>query len=157
MNKKIEKYLNDSNVMNIAYSAASSFSTILSKDEIQSCILNALWRAADRYNKRNGTKFTSYLYTGVMYECLSQRKFNRSKKSSVLNENIEDKHNPFAQIDMVDAIETKCEDPSLVFDRFYNNMTIGELAKNRSVCGETIRIRLQKNLENLRFSLSKSV
>ena len=98
MNKKIEKYLNDSDVMNIAYSAASSFATVLSQDEIQSCILNALWRAAERYNKRNGTKFTSYLHMGVVYECLSQRKFNRSKKAAVLNENIEDKHDPVAQI-----------------------------------------------------------
>lgn len=153
MNKKIEKYLNDEDVMNIAYNAASSFATVLSQDEIQSCILNALWRAAERYNKRNGTKFTSYLHTGVVYECLSQRKFNRSKNPAVLKENIEDKHNPIAQIDMLDTIQAKCEDPSLIVDRFYNNMTIKELAKERKVCGETIRTRLQKNLEKLRFSL----
>ena len=157
MKKKIQKYLNDEDVMIIAYSAASSFATVLSQDEIQSCILNALWRASERYNKRNGTKFTSYLHTGVVYECLSQRKFNKSQKTAVLHENVEDKHDPVAQIDMLDTISAKCEDPSLIVDRFYNNMTIKELAEDRQVCGETIRVRLQKNLEKLKVSLLKSV
>lgn len=157
MDKKIEKYLSDSNVMRVAYSASSSFSTTLSKDEIQSCILNALWRASKKYNKRNKTKFTSYLYNGVVFECLSQRKFNRSKRGVTLNETIADNYNPVAEIDMIDTIEAKCEDPTLVIDRFYKNMTINELAKNRKVCGETIRIRLKKNLEKLRFSMTNSV
>lgn len=157
MSKKIDKYLNDPDVMRIAHSAASTFYPSLSRDEIQSCILNALWRASNRYNKRNKIKFTSYLYNGVVFECLSQRKFNKSKRVSTLNENSEDKYNPVDEIDMMDTINTKCEDPELIIDRFYNNMTIKELAKSRGVCGETIRIRLKKNLEKLRFSLSKSV
>ena len=157
MNKKIEKYLSDSNVMRVAYSAASSFSTTLSKDEIQSCILNAIWKASNKYNKRNKTKFTSYLHNGVVYECLSQRKFNRSKKGVTLDETIADKYNPVAEIDMIDTIEAECDDPKLVIDRFYKNMTINELAEDRGVCGETIRIRLKKNLEKLRFSMTNSV
>jgi DNA-directed RNA polymerase specialized sigma24 family protein len=75
----------------------------------------------------------------------------------VLHENIQDFYDPTIAVDMLDTINTKCEDPSLVIDRFYNNMTIGELAKARGVCGETIRIRLKKNLEKLRLSLTKSV
>jgi len=157
MSKKIDKYLNDPDVMSIAYSAASSFSPSLSKDEIQSCILNALWRAMNRYNKRNKIKFTSYLHNGVVFECLSQRKFNKSKKQATLHDNIEDERDPVAEIDMMDTIHAKCEDPTLVVDRFYKNMTIKELAKDRGVCGETIRIRLKKNLDKLRSSLSNSV
>ena len=149
MSKKIDKYLNDPDVMSIAYSAASSFSPSLSKDEIQSCILNALWRAMNRYNKRNKIKFTSYLHNGVVFECLSQRKFNKTKKLSNLHDSIEDNQDPVAEIDMMDAIHAKCEDPTLVVDRFYKNMTIKELAKDRGVCGETIRIRLKKNLDKL--------
>lgn len=156
-NKKIERYLNDSDIMKVAQKAASSFSHCLSKDEIQSCILNALWRASDRYNKRQKTKFSSYLHNGVVYECLSQRKFNRSKQSQVLHENLEDSFDPVARVDMVDLITTKCEDPTLVIDRFYNNLTINELAEKQSVCGETIRIRLKKNLEKLRAYMTNGV
>lgn len=75
----------------------------------------------------------------------------------MLDETIADNYNPVAEIDMIDTIEAKCEDPTLVIDRFYKNMTINELAKNRKVCGETIRIRLKKNLEKLRFSMTNSV
>jgi DNA-directed RNA polymerase specialized sigma24 family protein len=157
VNSKIDKYVNDSNVMRIAYSAASSFSMCLSRDEIQSCILNALWRASLKFNKRNKTKFTSYLHNGVVYECLSQRKFNRSRKSTELQESIEDNNDPISEIDMVDTINVKCDDPDLIIDRYYNNMTVSEMAQSRNVCGETIRIRLKKNLEKLQLSLSKSV
>lgn len=156
MNKseKIERYLNDPDIMRVAWNAASSFSNSLSQDEIQSCIMNALWRASDRFNKRQKTKFTSYLHNGVKYECLSQRKFNRSKKAQMLHENVEDTYDPTATVDMVDMIETRCDDPALVIDRFYNGLTIKELAEKRAVCGETIRIRLKKNLEKLRVSLT---
>jgi DNA-directed RNA polymerase specialized sigma24 family protein len=143
--------------MRVAYNAASSFSSSLSKDEIQSCILNALWRASDRFNKRQKAKFTSYLHNGVVYECLSQRKFNRSKQSQLLHENVEDSLDPSDRVDMVDLIEHECDDPSLVIDRFYNGMTIKELAEKRHVCGETIRVRLKKNLEKLRVSLTNGV
>lgn len=157
MNKKIDKYLNDSDVMSIAHKAASSFSKSLSKDEIQSCILNALWRATNKYDKRNGTRFTSYLYNGVVYECLSQRKFNKSRSRQTIHENVEDKYDPIASIDMVDTIKVKCEDPSLVIDRFYKNMSVKELASVRGVSGETIRVRLKKNMEILRSSMINSV
>lgn len=155
--EKIDKYLNDPDVMRVAYNAASSFNSCLSKDEIQSCVLNALWRASNKYNKRNKTKFTSYLHNGVVYECLSQRKFNQSKRATTLHENVECKQDPVAEIDMMDTIRVKCDDPTLVIDCFYKNMTVKELAQDRGVCGETIRIRLKKNLEKLRLSLAKSV
>ena len=157
MNKKIEKYLNDAETLKVAFNAAKSFRRCLSKDEIQSCVLNAIFRASKKYDKRNRTKFTSYLHNGVVYECLSQKKFNMNKSTASLTTSISDKRDPIFSIDMQDFIKETCEDPQLIFDRFYKNMTIKELAENRGVCGETIRIRLGKNLEKLRSSWQKSV
>jgi len=57
----------------------------------------------------------------------------------------------------MDLIKKVCEDPQLVIDRFYKDMTIKELAKSHRVCGETIRTRLQKNLQKIKLSLKKSV
>ncbi len=156
-NKKIERYLNDSDIMRVAHKAASSFANSLSKDEIQSCILSALWRASTRYNKRHKSKFTSYLHNGVVYECLSQRKFNRSRRSNVLHYNVEDDYDPAGRLDMLDTIKEKCDDPSIIVDRFYNNMTINEIAEKHEVCGETIRNRLKKNMEKLKVSLTNRV
>jgi DNA-directed RNA polymerase specialized sigma24 family protein len=156
-NAKIEKYLNDADIMSVAWGAAASFSRILSKDEIQSCIMNALWRASKRFKKDKNTKFTSYIHKGVTYECLSQSKLTRSKGHKVIHQNIEDERNPFDTIDMIDMIQEKCDDPSLIIDRFYNKMTIKELSKSHNVCGETIRIRLKKNLEKLKVSMTNGV
>jgi len=151
--KLVEKYLNDSDVINVAYKAASRFLGSLSKDEIENCVTTAIWKAAMRYDKRRGPKFTSFVYTGVVFECLTQRKLNNSKPASALSATLVDHYNPIAKIDMIDTIEVKCDDPDLVIDRFYKNMTIRELAKAHSVCGETIRIRLKKNLEKLQSAL----
>jgi DNA-directed RNA polymerase specialized sigma subunit len=142
--------------MKIAHKAASSFRNVLSQDEIRSCILKALFRAVGKYDKTNNVKFTSYLHNGVRFECLGQAKVNKSDKKQ-LNSSIPDHRNPLAEFEMRDVIESVCDDPQLIFDRFYNNMTITEIAKDRKVCGETIRIRIGKNLEKMRLSLEKSV
>lgn len=155
--RNYEYYINDVEVMKIAQNAAASFRYVLSPDEIKSCILNALLRASKRYDKRNKTKFTSYLHNGVVFECLSQKKFNKNKNKQ-LDINTQDPHGDHTKdIETLDLIETVCDDPSLIFDRFYGNMTIQELARKRNVCGETIRIRLNKNLEKIKLSLKKSV
>ena len=39
----------------------------------------------------------------------------------------------------------------------HKNMSIKEIAKNRGVCGETIRIKINKNLKKLKLALQKSV
>jgi DNA-directed RNA polymerase specialized sigma subunit len=153
---KYEQYLNDVDTMKIAYNAASSFRNILTPDEIQSCVLKALFRAVNKYDKSSNAKFTSYLYNGVRFECLGQAKINKSDKQQLTNA-IPDPRNPMAEFEMKDVIESTCDDPELIFDRFYKNMTITEIAKSRKVCGETVRIRIGKNLEKMRIALKKSV
>ncbi len=153
---KYEQYLNDVDTMKIAYNAASSFKNSLTSEEIQNCVLKALFRAVNKYKKSNNVKFTSYLHNGVRFECLGQVKINKSNKHQ-LTSAIPDPKNPMAEFEMRDVIESVCDDPEIIFDRFYKNMTITEIAKSRKVCGETVRIRIGKNLEKMRISLKKSV
>ena len=56
---------------------------------------------------------------------------------------------------MLDEVETCCEEPDLIYDRFYKNMTVKEIAKNKGVCSETIRVRINKNLTKLRAKFSE--
>jgi len=154
--KNIEQLLDNEDVIKVANKAASSFSGSLSRDEIQSCILSALWKAKEKYDEKSKCKLTSYVHKGVVFECLTQRKFNIDKTHSLIPNSVSDSTNDIERIDMLDEIQ-QCDDPDLIFDRFYNNMTIKEMAHARGVCGETIRIRLKKNLKKLRTSLSKCV
>ena len=155
MNNTIEDYLSNDDIIRVANKAASSFSGILSRDEIQSCILSALWKAKRRYKEGSTCKLTSFIHRGVQFECLTQRKFNLAKTAQ-LTISVPDKRDDIERVDMLDQIQ-QCDDPELIYDRFYKSMTISEIAKARGVCGETIRIRLKKNLKKLRQSMSNGV
>lgn len=155
MSNNIEDYLSNDDIIKVANKAASSFSGTLSRDEIQSCILSALWKAKKRYKEGSKCKLTSFIHKGVVFECLTQRKFNLAKTSQ-LTISVPEKRNDTERVDMLDQIQ-QCDDPELIYDRFYKNMTINEIAEDRGVCGETIRIRLKKNLKKLRQSMTNGV
>lgn len=149
--------LNDENIKKISNNAANSFRGSLSKSEIETCIINAIWKARTKFDKDKNCKFTTFLHKGVIYECLSQKKMNQSNSYSIDTYNnshrLVDNYNEFNRIEMRDEIE-KCDDPQLIYDRFYMNKTVSEIAKDRGVCGETIRINLKKNLKKIRLSLA---
>ena len=153
--QNIDDYLNNQNIVKVANKAASSFSKTLSRDEIQTCILSALWKAKKKYREGSKCKLTSYIHRGVVFECLTQRKFNL-EKSKQLTISVPDRKNDVETIDMLDQIQV-CQDPDLIYDRFYKGMTINEMARERGVCGETIRIRLKKNLKKLKYAMSNGV
>ena len=140
----------------IASKASYSFLGSLSEAEVESCILNAYWKAASKYGGGNNTKFTTYFYKGVLMECLTQKKFNTNKPTYRIYENISySKNNDIERIDMLDELKTHCDDFDLIFKRFYENMSVREIASSRGVSGETIRIKIKKNLAKLRTRMVK--
>ena len=87
-------------------------------------------------------------------ECLTQKKFNLSKPASKIYENIaSSKNKEIDSIDMIDEINTYCDDPEMMYNRFYKNMSVREIALTKGVCSETIRIKIKKNLTKLRSKL----
>lgn len=148
-----EKLLEDENVIKIAKRAAASFCNSLSKDEIYTCILNALWKASERHDPDKGSKFTTYLYNGVVMECLTQQKFNSSKLTTQIHNNIPERRNFTDNIELMDNI-CECDDPQVIIDYYFNNKSIKEIADEMGVCGETIRLKIKKNLKKLQFLMS---
>lgn len=152
---QVSEYLANESVMRVAHKAASTFSKSLSPQEIENCIVTAIWRASNKFEESKGTKFTSYLHRGVVFECLTQRKSNKSLGRQAFSlGSSEDPVDYFNSVDMIDAIKSKCEDPELVIDRFYLNLTYKELAAKHGVVEETIRQRLKKNLNKLKSTLN---
>lgn len=155
-NKESDPKLTKGDLERIASKASYSFLGVLSEQEIESCILNAYWKAASKFSSGKNTKFTTFFYKGVLMECLTQKKFNLNKPTYRIYENIAFKNNQeIEKIDMIDEIETHCDDPDLMMDRFYQNMSVREIAKSRGVSGETIRIKIKKNLAKLRSKMIK--
>ena len=75
LNEKIERDMRDEDLVRIMNKASMSFSKQLSLDEIQTCHVNAMWKAHQHYNPKFGTLFLTYLYKGVQIECLRELKF----------------------------------------------------------------------------------
>ena len=154
--KETDPKLTKGDLERIASKASYSFLGVLSEQEVESCILNAYWKATSRYSSKKNTKFTTFFYKGVLMECLTQKKFNLNKPSYRIYENIAYKNNQdIEKIDMLDEIQTHCDDPDLLLERFYQNMSVREIAKSRGVSGETIRIKIKKNLAKLRSKMTR--
>jgi DNA-directed RNA polymerase specialized sigma subunit len=151
---KLEEILKDEDLIKIANKAAQSFSEALSKDEIENCIISAAWVATNNFNKEKNTKFSTYLYKGVYYECLKQLKQNR--KSALTNRNLMNYTNVNSEVSRIDLIDEirACSNPDIILDKFYGNMTLDEIATKKGVSKETIRFRLKKDINFLKTRLS---
>lgn len=154
-NEAAMKNLTKEDIEKVSIRAAGSFVGVLSFEEIESCILNAFWKACDKYDTDKNCKFTTYFYKGVIMECLSQKKFNQNKAPVRIYEGIVSyNNNSVDEVDMLDEINSICDDPQLVYDRFYKNMSIKEIATNLGVCSETVRVRIKKNLKKLKKNMT---
>ena len=156
MEAKLKKILNDKQTMNIANCAARGYGSALSKDEIENCIYNAAWNALGKFDESKGVKFSTFLHRGVRLQCQRRLNFNTKYKSSHYYEEVvfskfnkSIKNQMYSQelvLEMKDEIEN-CEDPDILYDRFYNNMTLVEIAKKQKTSYETVRNKINKNLK----------
>lgn len=163
MEIKLKKVLDDKETMNIANYAASGYSSALTKDEIENCIYNAVWNALDKFDESKGTKFSTFLHRGVRLQCQKRLNFNRRYKTQNYYEDSVSarfstslKNQIYSQdlkFELKDEIEN-CEDPDILYDRFYKNMTLNEIAKNNNTSYETIRNKIKKNLKMIKKRIS---
>ena len=156
METQLKKVLEDKETMNIANYAASGYSSSLTKDEIENCIYNAVWNALDKFDESKGAKFSTFLHRGVRLQCQKRLNFNKRYKTinyyedsvcSKINRNINQEiYSQDLKFEIKDEIEN-CEDPDILYDRYYNNMTLTEIANKKNTSYETIRNKIKKNLK----------
>lgn len=153
MNIKIEEALKNNDIVKIMHKAASSFLKKLDADEIHTCKINALWKSLKNFDASKNTKFTTYLYRGVVIECLKSLKFNNKhnpKNKSVLHDNIQGKHQSSLMFDIINELESD-EERDLIIDK-YMNLTIQEMAQKREYSRETVRKKLKNIYAKIRES-----
>ncbi len=152
--KKIEDILKNEELMKIAHKASSRFNSSLSSDEIETCIMSAIWKALNKYDPALGSKFSTYLYNGIILECLTQKKFNLSNFRKISSKKYKNRtqHSDIDRVDMLDVLE-KCKDGDIVYDYFYGGKTIKEIASEKKLSGETIRIKIKKSLNKIKKSV----
>ena len=163
MEAQLKKVLEDKETMNIANYAASGYSSSLTKDEIENCIYNAVWNALDKFDESKGAKFSTFLHRGVRLQCQKRLNFNKRYKTtnyyedsvcSKINKNINQEiYSQDLKFEIKDEIEN-CEDPDILYDRYYNNMTLTEIANKKNTSYETIRNKIKKNLKIIKKRIS---
>ncbi len=163
MEAQLKKVLEDKETMNIANYAASGYSSSLTKDEIENCIYNAVWNALDKFDESKGAKFSTFLHRGVRLQCQKRLNFNKRYKttnyyedsvSHKFSSNLKNQiYSQDLKFEIKDEIEN-CEDPDILYDRYYNNMTLTEIANKKNTSYETIRNKIKKNLKIIKKRIS---
>ena len=151
---KIQDILNEKDLISIANKASNPFRNVLSKDEIDSCIKNAAWNLEKFYNPEKSAKRSTYFYNGVRIELAKFLKTIRKDKNKtcLVTTSIENPTNQYETIDIIDEIKN-CDDPELLYDRFYNRFTLKDMSKKYGITRQGIKLRIEKNLEIIRKRL----
>lgn len=149
--------------MRMAYKSALKYSNQINLDEIENCILHAIWKSLQSYDGdiEGNCSFSSYLYRGVSLECLNyiQREVNSKEfpqDKGDLSRYVDGEYLTDDRIDMLDELGS-IYDPEIMFDRFYNNMTLQEIADKKGQKRQNIAQKIGKNLDLLRRRLANSV
>jgi DNA-directed RNA polymerase specialized sigma subunit len=160
---KVEDILKDQDCLSIAKKAAIPFSGVLSQDEINYCITNAAWNSVKSYDSEKNAKLTTFLYKGVVIECTKQLKSNTGKNRNLSLGHLtsdsfllEDRSNHAESLDLIDEVKN-CEDPDIMYGRFFENKTLKELAKEKKLTKEAIRLRIKKNLKIIKSRIDSGV
>lgn len=153
LNQALKKALKDQNVISVAKSATRKYNKVLSQDEIEDCIINGVWYSLEKFDETRGVKFTTFLHRGVIIQCQKRLKSNR-KPLDLIPDYAQCPVNFELKIEMEDEVNN-CEDPSIIYDRFYMNKTLSEMAKTRNVTSQTIRNKIKKNISQIQNRLLK--
>lgn len=152
--------MEDKELMNVAYSSGLRYKESLTLDEIENCIINALWRTAEKYDdeREDKCKIETYIYNGVNLECLNYlERVVRPKQfppeRGTISRHINSVYHSEEDIDCIDELEHS-HDPELMFGRFYENYTLQELGDQRGISKQAISKKIEKNLELIKHRLN---
>lgn len=147
-----ESLRRDPDIMRMAKRASSYFTRVLSKGEIENCILIAIWKASKAYDKSIGPKISTFVYNGVVLECFSQR--NKELKSRKIRQlyyedGIVDHKDATKYFDLYDELKDT-PDGELLIEKYIGNKTYKEIGNSIGKSGERIRNKIQKVVEIVR-------
>lgn len=154
IDKQLEKCLADTNIIKVMHKASKSFTRQLDEDEVYTCQINALWKAIKNFDSSKKTKFTTYLYTGVMIECIKAVKFNnKGSQAGTLHDNISANINDTILLDLLDEAENEIEYEILVHRS--QRRTIEEIGVIMGSSRETIRKKIKKMEKRIRHKFAE--
>jgi hypothetical protein len=154
MNTKIENALMDKDISKIMTKATRPFLNQLNSEDVYTCKINALWKSFLNYDPDFGTKFTTYLYTGVFIECLKAAKFlEKSKRFKQLHDGVTVENNDYELfVDILDEAENS-QEKNMIIDKM-SKMTNKELSAKYGLGKETMRKKMKKITSKFRHKFT---
>ena len=139
----------------------SRYRNTIPADEIERCKLIALWEAMKAFDPNGGRKFTSFLYNRIDWECkkqIQQIKRARRKIAFSIEGPLEDcksitQYDSIAIKDAIDNLGPKYK--KVLYQRFFERMTMQEIADTNSYSRETARRYINIALEKLKECLPR--
>lgn len=145
MDKNIENYLKDKNIINIMNKVSWPYKNNIDADEIESIKMDILWDCINKYDPSKGSKFTSYLYQQLSFAFRSRVK---KKKKEYASEYVRDSMaclKTQSYMNCYDLLEGLPKDISkIIQQRFIDNMTMNEIGNKNGYSRETARRKLIK-------------
>jgi RNA polymerase sigma factor (sigma-70 family) len=145
MDKDIENYLKDKNILNIMNKVSFPYKNNIDHDEIDSIKMDILWNCIKKYDSTRGSKFTSYLYQQLSFAFRSRVKKKKREYSSDYVEDNTPCLKTQSDMNCYDILEGLPQDISYIIkQRFMENMTMKEIGSANGYSRETARRKLLK-------------
>mgnify|MGYP002262907018 CR=1 FL=1 len=145
MDKDIENYLKDKNILNIMNKVSFPYKNNIDHDEIDSIKMDILWSCIKKYDSTRGSKFTSYLYQQLSFAFRSRVKKKKREYSSDYVEDNTPCLKTQSDMNCYDILEGLPQDISYIIkQRFMENMTMKEIGSANGYSRETARRKLLK-------------
>lgn len=128
--------------------AARNFINSIPEEELNQCKMMGLWNALSKYSAGGKTKFTTYLYHHVRWQCLTY--ITGDLKHPTLELFEIESHNPFVSLHLDEKLECLPDElKDIVIKKHIWNMTLHEIADEYNCSHETIRRKLSYAMKKL--------
>lgn len=149
-NELMNEFLENNENQKIMNKAARPFRKVLDYDEVENCKRLAMWKALRSYDSEKGSKFTTFLYRGVYFECkgAASQIMKSADNLEFFEEygNYEQPQSTLENIEWVDEIKN-ISGGEILFDEYYLGLNLTEIAEKYETNIYQIRKRKKKILD----------
>lgn len=135
----------------IIKSACRKFYGLMTREELDSCGMTALWKTLQRYDSGRNTKFSTRLYLTMQYECLDWLRSTQPKiETKKLGKFQGEEDGGIGHVDDIDVLD-KLKQPqrTMVAQRYIHNMTFAEIAVHHNLSKEWVRRLIHRSVNYL--------
>lgn len=144
MDKSFDECLKDRDILNIMGKVEIGYRKAIDKDDLESIKMDTLWKCLKKYDESKGAKFTSYLFQQLDYAFRNKLKVNKKNMEYSWSGPDKSDHKTAQKEEVRDMLYGLSDEiKNILNQRFFQNMTMVEIADANGYSRETARRRLK--------------